>query len=112
VEWARQMLEDFSGCPRFYLGAYIGSPPYIPMINLMIIDGGEVYLGGGERAPSDDPKAILVKHSDFTESIQEHFRTLWRDSVELKNSSDLDQLLKEIEGFPTDQTEGKFRPVR
>jgi hypothetical protein len=99
VEWARQMLEDFSGCPSFYLAAYPSPLHYIPMINLMIIDGAEVYLGGGERAPSDDPKAILVKHPDFTESIQEHFKTLWRDSVELKNSSDLDRLLKGMEGF-------------
>lgn len=96
VDWARQMLDAFADCPQFFLKVYKGPFDYIPMINLMIVDGTEVYLGGGERAPSDDPKALLVRDNDFTESIQEHFKTLWRDSIEVSNSDDLAQVVAKI----------------
>ncbi|MGZ8843167.1 MAG: hypothetical protein ACXW18_05860, partial [Pyrinomonadaceae bacterium] len=95
IDWASQMLSDFAACPRFFLSVYLPSSVYIPMINLMVVDSTDVYIGGGERSPSDDPKALRVTHRGFTNSVQEHFRTLWREAVPIKSVNDLETLLRE-----------------
>jgi len=95
VVWARQMLSEFAGCPRFFLSVYVPSDVYVPMINLMIVNNSDVYIGGGERSPSDDPKALRVTHRGFTDSIEEHFRTLWREAVPIKSVADLEKLIQQ-----------------
>lgn len=107
VAWARRMLNDFSDCHKFFLSVYPGNNNYIPMINLMIVNGRDVYVGGGERAPRDDGKAMLVNHPDFTKGLEEYFTTLLDKSEELKSVSQLEQLLLRWELPPVDVNQDK-----
>jgi len=95
-QWVRQMLEEFSGC-SFFLGCYPSPSHYIPMFNMIIIDGEEVCIGGGERIPSYDVKTISVKHPHFTKVVQEHFDVLWRDSMRLNERGIRQDLLNQLE---------------
>jgi hypothetical protein len=106
VEWARRMLNDFSDCHRFSLSVYPGHDD-ISMINLMIVNDHDVYIGGGERALRDDGKAMLVKHPAFTKGIEEYFQTLLEKSKEVKSVSDLEKLLKQWELPPGDFNQNK-----
>jgi hypothetical protein len=96
IEWIKEALTEFSGCP-FYLGCYRSPSPDIPMISLMIIDGEEVCLTGGERGPTWDQKTIVVKNPFFTKAIQEHFDVLWRNSLKLNERGIRNHLIDELE---------------
>lgn len=67
------------------------------MISLMIIDGEEVCLTGGEGGPTWDQKTLLVKNSLFTKAIQEHFDILWRNSIKLNERGIRNDFIDELE---------------
>jgi len=96
VEWERQMLTELSGY-NFFLGCFIQPSVYIPMFNMIIIDGEEVCIGGGERIPSYDVKTISVTHSDFTKVMQEHFDILWRESLRINDRGLQEDFLTQLE---------------
>jgi hypothetical protein len=98
-QWVCQMLEEFSKFSghSFFLGCYTPPSYYIRMLNMIIIDREEVFIAGGERIPSYDVKTIWVKHSDFTNVIQEHFDVLWRDSIRLNEMGVRQNLLNQLE---------------
>jgi hypothetical protein len=96
MEWVRQMLRDFTGCP-FFLACYPKPSQFIPMMNLLIIDGEEVVVTGGERSPSYDVKTVSVKHKSFTDMAQEHFDAVWRNSLKLNEKGVKEDLLTQLD---------------
>jgi hypothetical protein len=92
LDWIRQMLTEFAGCP-FFLGCYPHSFHAIPMINLLIIDGEKLWLGGGD---SYEGRTISAKHSLLIKLFQEYFDKLWRDSMRLNERGVRDDLLTQL----------------
>jgi hypothetical protein len=92
LDWMRQMLAEFAGCP-FFLGCYSHSFHAIPMINLLIIDGEKFWLGGGD---SYEIRTISAKHPLLIKLFQEHFDKLWRDSMRLNERGVRDDLLTQL----------------
>lgn len=96
MEWVKRMLTEFAGCP-FFLGCYPKPSRFIPWLNLFIIDGEEVVISGGERAPSYESTAVSIKHASFAKMAQEHFDGLWRSSLRLNEEGIRDDLLRQLE---------------
>lgn len=96
VEWVKDMINDFIGHP-FFIGYYPKPSHYMPMIDFFIIDEEEVIMAGGERSLSYDIKTVVIKHPAFVKMLQEHFDTLWRNSIRLNEKGVRQDLLEQME---------------
>jgi hypothetical protein len=63
------------------------------MLNLLIIDGEEVWLGGGEGY---EVRTISVKHPQFIKLFQEYYDKLWRNSIRLNDREGQNDLLDQL----------------
>jgi hypothetical protein len=92
LEWVREMLAEFSGYP-FFLGCYLHPFYPVPMINLIIIDGEKVWLGGGDTY---EVRTLSSNHLLFAKLFQEYFDKLWRDSMRLNEKGVRNDFLTQI----------------
>jgi phosphatidylserine/phosphatidylglycerophosphate/cardiolipin synthase-like enzyme len=96
LQWAKDLLAEYAGFPLF-LACYAKERVHVPHITIVIIDGNEVRITGGERSPSISPKALSVRHPHFATVFQEHFDALWRNGLKLNDPSLRVDLLTELE---------------
>jgi hypothetical protein len=83
LDWIKETCQKFHGAP-FFLRYYDASP--FPVLNLMIIDGYEVAIGGLHHDLSEKGKSFWIKHPHIPGIVQDYFdNVLWKTAKELND---------------------------
>lgn len=88
--WIENTLAKFRTSRMFHMGDV--EDPSFTVLNLMVIDGSEVAIGGSRHSPSEEPKTVWIKHPYLGRIVKDYFdNVLWKECNEL-NEDRLQQL--------------------
>jgi hypothetical protein len=98
ISWIKDLLNRFNG-KNFWIAYYEKPPKYIPLLNILIIDEGEAFVGGFFRKDHpDDRGTIWLCDPELISTLKKYYDYLWDQSIKLNpNEIIKDQILKELE---------------
>lgn len=77
IDWIGDLLKKYNK-HNYWISYYKKPPEYVPLLNMMLIDGIEVFIGGFyQQGQFDERGTIWLRDSKIAGSFQEYYNYLW-----------------------------------
>jgi hypothetical protein len=83
VDWIKGLLKKYNGS-NFWVAYYDKPGEYIPVLNMMLIDEREVFVGGFyQENQYDERGSIWLNDKKIANAFQDYYNYLWRSAKPL-----------------------------
>lgn len=98
LTWIADLLHRHNGC-NFWVAHYERPAEYLPVLNMLLIDGHEVFVGGFFKTGQyDENGTIWLRDSRISQAFQDYYDYLWHKAHPLNSGSVIDEgTLKRLE---------------